>query len=70
MLSDHVSVSVMCKPRNLKLSTISTDGPLMEMGVWLPLDFLKSTMISLVLLVLSERLLLSHHRVGSSISLL
>ena len=60
VLRDHVSVCVICRPRNLKLLTMSTDEPLMCMGVWVCLDFLKSTMISLVLLMFRERLLLSH----------
>ncbi len=56
MLRDQVSVSVMCVPRYLELSTILTDekwdekDPLMESGVSFPVVFLKSTMISFVLL--------------------
>ena len=36
---DHVSLSVMCTPRNLKLSTFSTTVPSMWIGGVLPLLF-------------------------------
>ena len=43
MLRDHVSVSVnLYMPRNVKLLTMSTDDPLMEKGVWMPLDVIGS----------------------------
>ena len=55
---DHYSLSVMCTSRNLKLSPFST-------AVWIwgcsLCCFLKSTIISLVLLMFSERLFSCHH---------
>src|SRR4029434_5066399 len=54
--------SEMWTPRNLKLVTRSTSVPLIQIGVCAPpLVFLKSTMSSLVFLVLRARLLSVHH---------
>ena len=53
---DHFSLSVMCTPRNLKLFTFSTAVPSMWIVGCSLCSFLKSTIISFVLLTLSERL--------------
>ena len=51
--------------RNLKLFTCSTSAPLMLSGVWVFVSFFqKSTISSLVLLKLSNRLLSVHHSAG------
>src|SRR4029434_10238615 len=47
----------MWTPRNLKLATRSTSVPLIWMGMCVPAFFLKSTISSLVFLVLRARLL-------------
>src|SRR4029434_9712811 len=54
--------SEMWTPRNLKLATRSTSVPLIQIGVCAPpLVLLKSTISSLVFMVLRARLLLAHH---------
>src|SRR4029434_2642736 len=56
------SSSEMWTPRNLKLATRSTSVPLIQIGVCAPpLVLLKSTINSLVFMVLRARLLLAHH---------
>lgn len=57
----HVSSLVMCSPRNLVLSAISTAQPLMLSGECAGHVFLKSTLISFVLSTFRDRLLWLHH---------
>lgn len=61
-------VSEMCMP--IKLSRISADEALVGTGVRFYLFFLKSAMISFVLLTLRHRLLSWHRMVTSTTSLL
>lgn len=70
VLKDYVRVSEMCVSRNLKLSTMSTDDPLIEIGMRFSLIFLKSTMIALVFLTFRAKLLSWHHTFNTSTSLL
>lgn len=65
---DRVRVSEMCMPRNLKLSTIFTDYPLMETGMWF--DVNNNLIKNVISLTFRERLLSWHHMVRSSTSLL
>lgn len=61
----------MLMPRNLKLLTLSPAEAPMKTGTSSPnLSFLKSTISSLVLLKLIERLVLQHHSTRCSITLL
>ena len=62
---DQVRSSEMWTPRNLKLLTLSTVVPSMLSGACTLLPRLKSTISSLVLLMLRERLLAVHHSARS-----
>lgn len=53
--------SVMCTPRNLELLTLSTVVPFMCSGKWSAWILLKSTIITLVLSTLRDRLLSLQH---------